>query len=297
MLINSAQTTAVVNQSFLKRYLRTFHWDQILNHLSEKIITLILLSLFFWILKRFGHFLIQKSFSRYQKRLRKRNSEKRLQTLQTLAFNIFQYGLGFFWIYSILSTIGIPVGTLIASAGIFSLAIGLGAQGFVSDIVSGFFILFEKQIDVGEYVIINHIEGTVTAVGLRTTQITSFDGTLNFIPNRNITTIANLSRNHMVANVQIRINPNTPIQKSLAIIQKVNQQQVPNETEIIGSPDVKGVITLTDGSPALQVYITTKNGAQWQIQKDFLGYYLEALTKAGIKLPKSPLSTPVINNQ
>lgn len=55
--------------------------------------------------------------------------------------------------------LGVPVGTLIASAGIFSVALGLGAQGFVSDIVTGFFILLEDQIDVGDYVKIETIEG------------------------------------------------------------------------------------------------------------------------------------------
>ncbi len=121
---------------------------------------------------------------------------------------------------------GIPVGTLIAGAGIFSLAIGLGAQGFVSDIVSGFFILFEHQIDVGDHVIINNINGIVVAVGLRTTQIRSSNGTLNFIPNRSITTISNLSRGNIQAIVDIRITPEAPIKKLKTLWQMLTKKKL-----------------------------------------------------------------------
>ncbi|XIF20390.1 MAG: mechanosensitive ion channel family protein [Acetilactobacillus jinshanensis] len=165
-------------------------------------------------LKTDGHFLYQSLIPK---------ESKKVSTLHTLSINALSYGLVIFWIYSVLSLIGIPVGTLITGAGIFSLAIGLGAQGFVSDIVSGFFILFEHQLNVGDYVQIGEIQGTVKAIGLRTTQVTSIDGTLNYIPNRNITVISNFSRNNMTAIIQIKINPDTPIKKSLNIIKAVNQ--------------------------------------------------------------------------
>ena len=273
-----------LNSSLITNYFKKFNWNQIFNNLIQKIITLILLSIFFWIIKRIGKIIINKFFARYQGKASQSNSQKRVSTLHTLFFNTFQYSLGFFWIYSLLSIIGIPIGTLIASAGIFSLAIGLGAQGFVSDIVNGFFILFEKQLDVGEYVSINDIQGTVTSIGLRTTQVTSVDGTINFIPNRNITIISNFSRNRMNAIIQLKINTQIPILKSLKIINQVNQDKAPKTNGIIGSPFIRGLITLSNGSPAFQIYIPTRNGAQWQIQREFLQYYLEALHRSGIYL-------------
>ncbi|MSE22575.1 mechanosensitive ion channel, partial [Lactobacillus parabuchneri] len=111
-------------------------------------------------------------------------------------------------------------------------------QGFVTDIVSGFFILLERQIEVGEYVQIGTIKGTVTAVGLRTTQVVGDDGTLNFIPNRTITTIANMSRNNMTAMIQVGIFPQTPVDQVIKIIRKVNQREVPNYPDIIGDPKI-----------------------------------------------------------
>lgn len=92
---------------------------------------------------------------------------------------------------------GLPVDALLASAGILSVAIGLGAQGFFNDVVTGFFILAEQQIDVGDWVTIGAVSGTVTSVGIRTTQVQSVDGTLNYIPNRNITIVSNSNRGNM----------------------------------------------------------------------------------------------------
>lgn len=296
MFTNLLTQAQVVNNSFLKRYIKTFNWDQILSNLSKKIVMIIFITILFWVFKRVGLFFINRLFRKHQQKTSEEFSLRRISTLHTLSINTLNYGLVIFWIYSVLSMIGIPIGTLVTGAGIFSLAIGLGAQGFVSDIISGFFILFEHQLNVGDYVKIGDIEGTVRAIGLRTTQINSVDGTLNYIPNRNITVISNFSRNNMIAIIQIKINPDTPIKKSLNVIEKVNQLHAANNSDIIGKPDVRGTVTLPDGSVAIQIYITTKNGAQWAIQRQYLGYYLEALTKNGIKLPKSPLVMPNTSN-
>lgn len=276
-----------------QNYASYFDIDKIMANFTQKVIWIIFFSVLFLIINRIGRGLINHFFKRYRSKYADNFVEKRISTFHTLSLNIFMYCLWFFWIYSILSTIGIPVGTLVASAGIFSLAIGLGAQGFVSDIVSGFFIILEKQIEVGEYVQIDTVRGTVTAVGLRTTQIVSDDGTLNFIPNRSITTIANMSRNNMVAMIQIGILPETPIKSALKIIDEVNDKQIPNYPDIIGAPNVLGTVTLPSGKLVIQVNITVQNGTQGVISHDFLAFYLEAMHSHGIELPGN--STPFSN--
>ncbi|AQW22190.1 mechanosensitive ion channel protein MscS [Lentilactobacillus curieae] len=280
----------LVTQVHVKNVFKYLNWDEILNSLIKNSLLIIIVSILLVLVNKIGKALIHHLFKQYRKKYSKTVTEKRIRTFQTLSLNIFSYVIWFLWIYWILSIIGIPVGTLVASAGIFSLAIGLGAQGFVTDIVSGFFILLEKQIEVGEYVNINNIKGTVSAVGLRTTQVISDDGTLNFIPNRSIQTIANLSRNNMVAIIQVHITPETDINKALEIIDQVNDANVSNYTDIVGAPNVLGTVALTDNKLAIQVNMTTKNGAQYHIQHDFLALYLQALTQNGIKLDNSPVT-------
>ena len=263
-----------------QKYLNMVDWDRLAMTILEKVLLLILFSILFVILRKIGKDAINHFFKRYRAKYENTVTEKRIKTFHTLTMNVLIYCLWFFWIYSILSTIGVPVGTLVASAGIFSLAIGLGAQGFVTDIVSGFFILLERQIEVGEYVQIGTIKGTVTAVGLRTTQVVGDDGTLNFIPNRTITTIANMSRNNMTAMIQVGIFPQTPVDQVIKIIRKVNQREVPNYPDIIGDPKIIGTISLPDGKLVVQVNITTKNGAQYEISHSFLALYLTELNQA-----------------
>ena len=272
-----------------QKYINFIDWQKLLVTISEKIGILVFFTILMLIFRKIGKSLINHFFKRYRKKYQDTVTEKRIRTFHTLSINVLSYILWFFWLYSVLSTLGVPVGTLVASAGVFSLAIGLGAQGFVTDIVSCFFILLEKQIEVGEYVQINTIRGTITAVGLRTTQIVGDDGTLNFIPNRTITTIANMSRNNMTAMIQVGILPETPIDKVIEVINQVNQQEVPKYSDIIGDPKIIGTINLPDGKLVVQVNITTKNGAQAEISHRFLASYLSELNKQGIQLPTSPV--------
>lgn len=113
-----------------------------------------------------------------------------------------------------LSILGVPVSSLLAGAGLAGVAIGLGAQGFLTDVVNGFFILLENQFEVGDSVVIGTVEGNISSVGIRTTQIRGFDGTLHFIPNRNITVVSNKSRGDMRVQIDIPIYAHTDLEKS-----------------------------------------------------------------------------------
>src|SRR5690606_26350687 len=111
-----------------------------------------------------------------------------------IAKNILAYFLLFIFVGFVFSIFHFDITTLLAGAGIVGLAIGFGAQGLVSDVVTGFFILLEQQIDVGDYVTVAGKDGVVEEVGLRTTKLRGFDGTLHFVPNREITNVSNHSR-------------------------------------------------------------------------------------------------------
>ena len=275
--------------TFLNKFLNKFDFDEILWRLTTEVISIILISILFFIITESGRKIINHLFKKYQYKLNESNSDNKIdnskimiqrrnKTIYTLTQNAFHYLVIFFWLYSILSIIGIPVGTLIAGAGIFSLAIGLGAQGFVSDIVSGFFIL---------------TNGIVDAIGLRTTQIRSSNGTLNFIPNRDITTISNLSRGNISTLVNIRIMPDSPIKEIEDIMNQVNEQKKGTNANVVGDPLIFGTVYLDDGSLAIQVVITARSGTESKIQADYLADYLKALTNAGIVLPMSPQTVEV----
>lgn len=125
-----------------------------------------------------------------------KGNKKRSRTLISLVQNVVSYIVWFIVITTILSKFGISVEGIIASAGVVGLAVGFGAQTIVKDIITGFFIIFENQFDVGDYVKINSggttvAEGTVKSIGLRSTRINTITGELTILPNGSMGEITN----------------------------------------------------------------------------------------------------------
>ena len=255
-ILTATAVSAVKNSKIAKepgiwmRFIEKINWDKIISLVISKAIILVLICFAFVVINSLGKKLIRKLILHTTKKEKKKSyiADGRIRTIYTLVNNIFHYTMLFFLIYALLSLFGIPVGTLIAGAGIASVALGLGAKGFVTDVVNGFFILLEQQFVVGDSVKIAGIEGTVHAIGLRTTQLISSDGTLHFIPNREITTVANMSRNPMRAVINIRIQPQTDIQKMTTIIEQVNQKLNPDDNQdIVSGPTVQGPVDVGKG--------------------------------------------------
>lgn len=275
----------------LQRFWNDINWDHILAVVIEKTIYLVLLILLFIVLNRIGKLLIDRAYNNYSKK--QSFSESRLKTLHTLIINAFQYTLFFFFIYSLLTTVGVPVGSLLAGAGIAGVAIGLGAQGFMNDIITGFFIILEQQMDVGDYVRLTAlgIEGTVTSVGLRTIQMKALDGTVHFIPNRNITTISNLSRSNMQVLIDVRIIPDEGYDQIVAVIEQVNQELKEKYSESIQSgPTVFGMVDLGNGNFAIRTTMYVLNGKQAVIREEFLAQYVKKLSEANFSIPNTPIT-------
>lgn len=265
-------------------------WANILGLFISKGLSLFFLLLVFVILKRLARHLLNRTFKKQI--MTKHVSQNRYTTIYKITENGLNYIFFFFLIYGILSILGVPIATLLAGAGIAGLAIGLGAQEFISDIVNGFFIILESQFDVGDHVIIGEVNGTVVTIGLRTTQIKSFDGIQHFLPNHTITIISNLSRNDMRALIDISLFPNTDFDKVATIIKAVNDRIVPQHPEIVKGPNIIGILDKGNGMIAYRVIFYTLNGEQYLIQNLFLESYMNALMEAGVEIPTNPFAFP-----
>lgn len=275
------------------RYWEKIDWDKLLATAISKGISILFTTLIFIFVLKIGKKIINHIYQGYIKK--QEGPQPRIKTVRILLDNIYTYTLYFFYIYTILTIFGVPVGSLIAGAGIFGIAIGLGAQGFMNDIITGFFILLERQLDVGDYVkLLNiSIEGTVVAVGIRTTQLRSYDGTIHFIPNRNITTISNLSRSNMQAIIDIRINPAEGIEKIESVINDVNTRLKKENPDITDGPTLFGLVDLGNGNFVYRTILYTVNGKQAAMKETFLKNYVDALTAAGLSIPTTVL--PIIH--
>jgi small conductance mechanosensitive channel len=264
-------------------WIENINWAEIVLEAGIILLKLIAILIVFQIVRSVGKKLIHSSFAKMQEK--KEMSLGRTKTLQALTVNIFSYVIIFITLVIVLGIFGINAAGLIAGAGIVGLAIGFGAQGLVSDVVTGFFLLLEKQIDVGDYVTTAGYGGIVEEVGLRTTQIRSFDGTLNYIPNREITLLSNHSRGNMRALVDIGISYDDNIDKAIEVIQGVCDKVKEENENIVEGPNVLGVQNLGASDVVLRVIAKTKNMEQWDIERQLRKAIKEALDHNGIEIP------------
>ena len=270
-----------------QRYFQNIDWTRIADEVVSKCISLLFVLLLFYIAKKVIHSLVKRILApsfRYAGQ-----DEARQKTILRLVESLLNYCLYFILIYWILSILGLPVSSLLAGAGIAGVAIGMGAQGFLSDLVNGFFILLERQLDVGDNVRLTNgsikIAGFVSSVGIRTTQVRDFDGTLHFVPNRNITVVSNLSRGDMRVLVDIPLDANTDLDKIYQVITQVNQAEQENHPEVLTGPTIIGPQIEKNGRYSFRIAMTAQNGTQTTVYHTYYKLYHDALMEAGINLP------------
>jgi small-conductance mechanosensitive channel len=269
--------------SFVNKVLTEAFWLNLLSTVGITIIKLLFLYIVYLIVKSIGKRLIEHSFDKYK--AKREVTSGRVYTLEKLLLNVYSYVLFFIFVMIIFDVLNIKTTSILAGASVIGLAVGFGAQGLVSDIVTGFFILLEQQIDVGDYVTISTYDGIVEEVGLRTTRLRSFDGTLHFIPNRQIVTLSNHSRGNMRALVDIGIAYDADIDQAITVVQSVCDQIAVNNENIIEGPNVLGVQTLGSSDVVLRVIAQTKNGEQWGVERKLKKAIKEAFDQNGIEIP------------
>lgn len=267
---SKASTTPLIN------------WSDVAHNLLGKTIQLIITSLIFFIIWRIGKRLINKyviNNKRFQTKLTGRS-----RTLSELSINIFQYTLLFFYLYGALSILGLPVGTLLASAGIVSLALGMGAQGFVSDLVTGLNLLSEGQFDVGDNVKIGNYSGTVIQLGLRTTKLKGNDGTITYIPNHNISVVENITRGGVGLDIVLQLNSMSDLKVVKQSIESANHILKPKfMTQIKKGPTIIGVTAQNGASLTYEIHFQVMPGAEAQVKNAYFSHYIEALKNNNIK--------------
>ena len=211
-------------------------------------------------------------------------SERRQKTILRLLQSVLSYIVYFSAIIGVLSSVNINVAGLLAGAGIAGLAIGFGAQSLVKDIISGFFIIFEDQFGVGDYIKLNNAEGRVKEIGLRTTKIQGATGEQHIIPNGSIGVVVNYSVNDTSANIDFVV----PVAANLREIENaVNNYLtglVNTYEELTKDPVLMGVQSFTPDNVTLRIKIETASMEHSKISRLIRKDLLELLEKYGVTM-------------
>jgi moderate conductance mechanosensitive channel len=228
--------------------------------------------------------IIRKSFSVRIKGPLKYN-ERRQQTLSKLLENITAYVIYFMAIVAILSAFSINVTGLIAGAGVLGLAVGFGAQNLVRDVITGFFIIFEDQFSVGDFVRIGVAEGTVEEIGLRTTKVKGPTGEMFIFPNGNVTDVVNFSINNSIAVVDVNVSYKADINQIETLIADFLGTLQEKYEQIIKPPEFLGVQSLTPTEMVIRVVAETLPMQHFAVARGIRRDLKEFLDAHNIEVP------------
>ncbi|RIM96924.1 mechanosensitive ion channel family protein [Staphylococcus shinii] len=232
----------------------------------------------------------------------KNSNKKRSKTLISLVQNVVSYVVWFIVLTTILSKFGISVGGIIASAGVVGLAVGFGAQTVVKDIITGFFIIFENQFDVGDYVKISNggapvAEGTVKSIGLRSMRINTISGELTTLPNGSVGEITNYSVINGEAIVEIPVSITEDID---TVEDELNDSFEAIRSKyylFISTPEVVGVNSITNNEIVLRISAETIPGEGFTGARILRKEILKLFKLKEIKMPQPMMVQYEANQQ
>ncbi|MCR3761133.1 mechanosensitive ion channel family protein [Clostridium felsineum] len=218
--------------------------------------------------------------------------KKRSKTIGAILKSVVKYCVYFFGITIILtlmfgSKLFSTVSLTFASIG--GVALGFGSQNLVKDVVNGFFILFEDQYSVGDYITIDKSSGIVESIELRVTKIRSFKGDLHIIPNGKISEVTNHSRGPISINVNVSIAYEENIDNATKVINGACEKFSKDNEDVVESPKVVGITELASSGVNIRVSGKVKPMKQWSNENQLRKYVKEALDNAKIEIPYNKL--------
>jgi small-conductance mechanosensitive channel len=220
-------------------------------------------------------------------------SQKRIETLVRLTKQAVLLVLWLTVSLMILMEFGVEIGPIIASAGIVGLAVGFGAQNLVRDFISGFYVILENQIRVGDVAIINGTGGLVERINFRTIVLRDLAGVVHIFSNGNITSMSNVTNewSAYVFDVGIAYKENTD--EVIEVMRDVGREMLDDEEFgrlMLEDVDIFGVDKFADSAVVIKGRIKTRPIRQWEVGREFLRRIKLAFDDKGIEIPFPHLS-------
>jgi moderate conductance mechanosensitive channel len=241
------------------------------DFLHDKLPKLIGVAVMSWLLMRLLRLITNRVVAIAE---RQSGTTAHLAQVKTLTSVVRATGIGVIAVIAalqILTVLDFNLGPLLTSAGVAGVAIGLAAQNIVKDCFNGFLILVEDQYNVGDVVTIAGVSGTVEAMTLRKTQVRGGDGTLYIVPNSQITTVANQTRDFTVATINVNVDFSANPDEVLALLKEVamSVRTDPKYRDVyLADPTLLGVDSIKGSQVIYPVQLKTKANQQWAAMRE-----------------------------
>ncbi|HVO76463.1 MAG TPA: mechanosensitive ion channel family protein, partial [Candidatus Bathyarchaeia archaeon] len=191
-------------------------------------------------------------------------------------------------ILMILRQVGIEIAPLLAGAGIVGLAVSFGAQSLVKDVINGFFILLENNMNVGDVVEIGGKTGTVERLNLRVTVLRDLEGKVHAVPNGEISTITNMTKEWSRAVIDVGVAYEENIDAVIEVLHGIGEglRSDPVFGLLIIEPmEILGVDSFGDSSYNIKVMLKTRPVKQWRVAREFRKRVKQTFEEQGIRIP------------
>lgn len=212
--------------------------------------------------------------------------KNRSNTIVTILASVIRYASVLLIICWGLTLLGVNVETVVASVGLIALVIGFGAESLIADVITGFFMLFENQYNVGDIVEVDGFRGSVTNIGIRTTALTDVGGNIKIINNSNMKDILNRSNKASRAIAEIGIPYDTDIEAFEKEIPKLMDEIYKlHKDKMKKAPEYLGISELADSAVIMKFAVEVDEADIYLTQRIMNRELLVSFKKAGVAVP------------
>lgn len=216
--------------------------------------------------------------------------DKRIDTLAGVANRTLSTIAVVIALLTVLPSFGINIGALLAGAGVVGIAIGLGAQSLVRDVLGGLFILIENQYGRGDVVNLAGVGGVVEDVNLRRTLLRDMDGTVHSVPHSAITVSSNKTRALSRVNMLVTVRHGEDLDRVFAEVNRIGEELAQDpawSSAVTSPPKALGVDDLRPAGVDVRILGETLPNRQWEVMRELRLRLAKAFETAGIKLAVS----------
>lgn len=280
--------TAMTSQAdpISKILAKDWHED-IINFVRTDLPRLITILILAAILQRIVVFFVNRMRRLADRQVGKPQRASQLRTMAAVVRATSYSLIGFILLLHVLSVFHINLTPLLASAGVVGVGIGLGAQSIFKDMLNGIFILVEDQYNVGEVVRVAGLAGTVEDLTLRLTRLRDGDGTLHIIPNSQIATVSNLSRDFAIASLSVSVDAIADPDRVMEVLRGIAAEvrnDIAFKDVILANPDILGVDRINGREVIYPVNLRVRANQRDGVLRELRRRVIKTFEKEGIPL-------------
>ncbi len=213
---------------------------------------------------------------------------KRIKTLIGVLSTIVVVLIWFIAALISLSDVGVNIGPILAGAGVVGLAVGFGAQNLVRDLVTGFFLILENQVRVGDVAVINGTGGLVEAITFRTITLRDLEAVVHIFPNGTINTLSNRSKDWSAYVIDVGVAYKEDTDQVTDVMRRVadEMQEDPKFGPAMLAPiEIFGVDDYGDSAVTIKARLKTRPLQQWNVGREYRRRLKKAFDAQGIEIP------------